>query len=434
VREHVDTEFFRPAASSVTHNKRNGIRALYIIAERYPTFRADVRVLFGKYLPRLDIHTDLVAHVASRADAVQGWPGGALHPNYAPAMRGIRHVALLFQDLRLLRRVTRAHHLVIVRDQVFAGAVGLLAARIARIPFVYWMSFPTPEAWLHFGRTRSGVGSIRRLVGLMRGHVSSWLLYGVVLRFADHVFVQSDRMKADVARKGIDSSRLTPVPMGVDVEAARALGRGSPAELQLQGRRVIAYLGTLDETRQPLLMIRALARIVRDFPDVLLLLVGDSSEPHDRVALENEVRSLGLDDHVLITGWLPVDAAWRLMRQAEVGLSPFPRSEILESASPTKVVEYLVIGLPVVVNDQPDQAKIVRESGGGFVVPLTGEGFAEGVVRLLADPEQAREMGASGQRYVEAHRSYESIARNVAEVVERVVQAGRHVVGGVPHE
>ena len=60
-------------------------------------------------------------------------------------------------------------------------------------------------------------------------------------------------------------------------------------------------------------------------------------------------------NHVLLTGWLPQPAALGYAVRAEVGLSPIPRGTLFDVSSPTKLVEYLALGIPGVANDIPDQ-------------------------------------------------------------------------------
>jgi glycosyltransferase involved in cell wall biosynthesis len=162
-------------------------------------------------------------------------------------------------------------------------------------------------------------------------------------------------------------------------------------------------------------MIEAMAAVRDEYPTALLVCVGDAEEVIERRWFDGLVGQLGLQDHVLFTGWLPGEEARRYLRNAEIGLSPYACTPSLEVASPTKVIEYMAWGVPVVANDLPDQAYLIRETGGGLRVPLTPEGFAAGILQLLRDPAAARRMGEAGRRAIPGLRSYDVIARNLAE-------------------
>ncbi len=93
-------------------------------------------------------------------------------------------------------------------------------------------------------------------------------------------------------------------------------------------------------------------------------------------------------------GWLPRD--------------PKVRNNLL--AWPHKLVEYMVVGLPVIASDLPTQAQVVRDADCGIVVspPLSAEAHAEAMAELLGDPGRARLLGESGRRAALAEYSWEA--------------------------
>ena len=77
-----------------------------------------------------------------------------------------------------------------------------------------------PNSQIMLARERGlSAGLMKFLFPWVRGHVGHFLLYRVVLPNTDHAFVQSNQMKADLVKRGIHPERMTPVPMGVDMEA-----------------------------------------------------------------------------------------------------------------------------------------------------------------------------------------------------------------------
>jgi glycosyltransferase involved in cell wall biosynthesis len=389
------------------------LRLLYLTRESYPSFRPDLVTLFGEVLPARGVRSDLVALAAE--DTNGRWPGGDVFVRCARGMVG-RAVARFRLAFDLFRLSVDGYDAIQVRDRIFGAIVALLIARVRGLPFYFWLSFPFPESWLEIA-TGHAVYSAKlptRIAYYMRGKMGGWLLYGVILRLADHVFVQSDEMKRRLIERGIRAGTMTPVPMGVKVP--EELDAIAPmTDPRLFGRRVVVYLGALERVRHPEVMIEAIRAVRIACPEVLLVLVGDSQLEGDRLWLRRKVDEGGLTDHVLITGWLPPKDAWRYVRSAEIGLSPIPRTRTFEVASPTKVCEYLAYAVPVVANDQPDQAALIAATGGGICVPLTAQGFADGILALLQNPNRAQAMGQAGREAIGALRSYEVIGQTVAE-------------------
>ena len=403
------------------------VRLMFATVEPCPTFRPDVAALFGKFLPRLGVATDLVAERARDAVGDVRWGGGEALLVSSGSVPPRRYLANLAHYARTFLAADRTrYHAIQVRDMPLVGLIGLAIARVRGLPFFYWMSFPTAEGQIELARRRGlSAGLLPFLFPLLwRGWTYYFLLYRVVLPRADHVFVQSDRMRQDLVAKGIARDKLTPVVMGVDLELS-APDRIPPADdPRLAGKRVLVYLGDLGRGRRIEILLDMVRLVRRQFPDVLLVLVGEAEDEPEGRWLRSRAREVGVDDVTHFTGWLPSQEGWRYVRAAEIGLSPIPRGRLLDCGSPTKLVEYLALGVPAVANDNPDQERVLHE-GGGLCVPLTAEDFAEAVCRLLGDASLRRAMATSGQAYVRAQRGYDTLARELANKYAELLRMAR---------
>jgi glycosyltransferase involved in cell wall biosynthesis len=410
----------------MTNPDKPAIHLLFATIEPCPTFRPDVAALFGKFLPRFGVASDLVAERAPGVAGEVSWGGGKALLISSRGGRPRRYLVNLVHHARILFRADRAKYQAIqVRDMPSVALLGLLAARLKKLPFFYWMSFPAPEGQIYLARERGlSAGLIRYLFPLLwRGWMHLFLLYRIVLPRADHVFVQSDRMREDLVGKGIERQKLTPVVMGVDLEVSVPEAIPPADDARLKGKRVLIYLGTLARGRRIEVLFDMLKILRQQFPDVLLVLVGEADDEADEKRLRKLADVAGVAQATVWTGWLPTREAWRYVRAAEVGLAPVPRGSMLDCGSPTKVLEYLALGVPVVANDNPDQERVLREGGGGLCVPLTAHDFAQAVSRLLVDEALRRAMAASGQSYVRASRGYQTLAKLVADKYAELLRA-----------
>lgn len=395
-----------------------------LINETLPTHRADVSVLFGKYLPRLGIYSDVIAGKTAGEGETELWGGGCAQLVNVSDRLPIKHLQLLFHDIyHLLRARSQRYQAIQVRDLPLVAPWALLLARWKGLPFYYWMSFPLSEGLMELAREKmASAGKAYHFFQYVVGVFSAYLLYRWVLPYADHVFVQSSCMKESLVLKGISHDNMTALPMGVDLEEIRIEGIQPSDDKRLRDRKVLVYLGTLDRLRRVEVLFYALRRVKEHFPEALLVLVGDveRDDPH-RQWLINEAERVGIAEDVIWTGWLPKQDAWRYVRAADVGLSTVPRNALFDVSSPTKVVEYLAMGVPVVCNDSPDQAKIIRECGAGLCVPLMPDSFADAIINILKlDVATRHAMIDAGKQYVGQYRSYEVLSRELAQTYEEL--------------
>lgn len=398
------------------------MKYLILTADKYPPTRVDVDVLFGQEMPSRGHRIDWImqSNAPRRRSGCETYGGGTAWIGRSRGGESFfaklsRHMQWLLHSFRAIGLAKRNAYDFIQAKNVFVHALpALIAARLAGTKFTYWLSYPFPEQWLEDSRMRT---SRYPLFSRLRGHLAGFLLYRIILPSADFVFVQSEQMKRDIASRGIDPAKMHPVPMGVDADMIAA---GEDAGDRREP--IVLYVGTMLPVRRMDFLIRVFAGVVEQVPVATLYMVGGESD-EDIQRLKNESSRLGIEESVVFTGMLPFPEAMSWMRKAQVCVSPFYPTPILNSTSPTKLVEYMSQGAAVVANNHPEQDLVIAESGGGLCVPWDERQFSEAIVELLRDPGRANRMGGKGRAYVKRCRSYPHIADALATKYREVIGA-----------
>jgi hypothetical protein len=160
--------------------------------------------------------------------------------------------------------------------------------------------------------------------------------------------------------------------------------------------RVILWGGGIWQWLDPLTLIRAVARIIQEHPEVKLVFPGtrhpfhvrvpDMPMRHRAVKLAEE---LGLVDRWVFFGdWAPY-AEWpNYLLEADVGVSLHFRCVETEFAFRTRILDYIWAGLPMIVTGGDALAELVAERGLGVVVePEDVDGVTRALKTLLDTPE-----------------------------------------------
>jgi glycosyltransferase involved in cell wall biosynthesis len=403
------------------------LRLLMVSSDTFPPTRVDVAVLFGVEMRKRHHQIDVImqSEAACASPYVTTWGGGdawvgATDLGNSLLSRLRKHIRGIYNDGGLFSRLRSGRYDVVqVKDKFLSGVFALIASRLFRTRYVFWLSYPFPEHYL----LRASDGTARYpILYRLRGLAFKVLLYRLLLPAADHVFVQSEQMRVDVAAEGIPLQKTTAVPMGIGDDLCNIPDLTAGRTVLPNRTPCVLYLGTLDRVRRLDFLIRVFDQVKSELPDALLYLVGRGEHPDDEAFLRREVARLQLQSSVIFVGQLPQAAALQYVQEADVCVSPFFPTPILRSASPTKLVEYLAMGKAVVANDHPEQRRVIDESGAGICVAWDESTFAAAILGLLRDPEEARAMGQRGRAYVRQHRSYGVIADKVESRLRDVVE------------
>ncbi|GAB2330024.1 glycosyltransferase family 4 protein [Streptomyces griseoincarnatus] len=211
-----------------------------------------------------------------------------------------------------------------------------------------------------------------------------------------------------VVRSAPDTERFHPV------DPEPELKRGKP--------HLLCYLGVMGPQDGVDYALRALAKL-RDEAgrtDWHAVFVGAGDTFDAMVELSRE---LGLDGQVEFTGRVPDADLVRWLSTADVCLSPDPCNPLNDVSTMNKVLEYMVMGRPIVSFD----LKEARVSAGEAAVYAKGDDegeFAALIARLLDDPEQRSRMGKSGQERINGPLAWRNSQAALLAAYEAAVEGG----------
>ncbi len=170
-----------------------------------------------------------------------------------------------------------------------------------------------------------------------------------------------------------------------------------PAPAPMPDDPVVLYVGGLGPLRGLEVMREAFPEVT--VPGARLVLAG----PGDPGEMPPGVTALGLVDHSAVPG---------LLAACRVAWIPLQRHGNYDRAVPTKLVEAMAAGRPVVASDLGRMGAMVRAAGCGLVVPPGDPAaHAAAIDGLLGDPDLAARMGAAGRRAFEDGLAFEAQAR-----------------------
>jgi glycosyltransferase involved in cell wall biosynthesis len=239
------------------------------------------------------------------------------------------------------------------------------------------------------------------------------------LKRADALIAISDFVKGSLVSSGHERRTTHVVLNAIDVDDWQpGVGRDEiRRELGLpETAPVLVTVCRLFGAKGPEQLIRALAIVRQEQPDVRLLIVGDDGPMQGSYErqLADLVHELGLDDHVVFTGRR--SDVPRLMAAADVYAMPS-----FDEPFGLVFLEAMAMQRPVVALDNGGTPEVVEHGRNGLLsAPGDVEAFAANVLVLLRDPELREQMGRFGRRRVEERFTIGRMAQDTASVYRLV--------------
>jgi glycosyltransferase involved in cell wall biosynthesis len=170
------------------------------------------------------------------------------------------------------------------------------------------------------------------------------------------------------------------------------------------------YVGRISRGRGVDAMLEVARRLV---PSVRLELVGDAD-----VDVRNRLAAAVAAGTVVWHGFVPADRAVALLRGARVGLCLLADEPNYRVSLPTKVVEYLAHGVPVVATPLPAVAALLAD-GGGAVVPFDDVEAATAAVRELVTDDDLHARAVVRARGIAADLTWEAEGGRLVDALRR---------------
>jgi glycosyltransferase involved in cell wall biosynthesis len=277
-----------------------------------------------------------------------------------------------------------------------------------------------PEAYLEEMRHAYGLADFRIAARIESGYGDEYARrYPLFERLVDAslgVIVHNDH-----ARQRILCSR--PRARVIQINQHFFLPPGFPAQTDaatlrrrwdLEGRFVVGSFGLFVPDKRLDVCLRAFARFRERHPEAAYLLVGQQARDYDLPGL---IHGLGLDDHVVLTGWMDPVPFTQHMHLLDAGIHlRYPHV----GGTPFTPIRLMGLGVPTLLSDIEPLAGLPE----GTCAKIAPDEFEEdtllALLTYLADHEDVRrQLGQHGADWIRGHHDAAQIAAQYVAALEQ---------------
>ncbi len=158
--------------------------------------------------------------------------------------------------------------------------------------------------------------------------------------------------------------------------------------MNLTGKLVIGCVGRLHSQKGQLYLVRAFSNVVGNYPDIVLLLVGDGPS---RGVLKDEVDALNLNDSVMFTGTISGQEYNDILGIIDIYVQP----SVFEGL-PRTLLDAMYMGKAIIASDINGNREAIEHGKTGLLVPSENvDSLYEALVRLIENPDIKERFGKS---------------------------------------
>ncbi len=228
--------------------------------------------------------------------------------------------------------------------------------------------------------------------------------------FADHVIIANHIWGRRIMERSVKPEKCTVIMNYPDPEIFTAVS----FRKRQQGKFVAMYPGTLSKHQGVETAIRAVKLASSTIPEIELQVYGKGT---DEEYFRDVSQNIDCGSCVRFMGIVSIEQIAEVMATADIGIEPKLRNQFSDEAFSTKILEFMMLGVPVIASDTSVHRHYLNESVVRFFRAGDSEELAEAIIEMYRGPETRRRYCERASQFVEEF-SWEKRKSMFLEIVE----------------
>jgi colanic acid biosynthesis glycosyl transferase WcaI len=261
-----------------------------------------------------------------------------------------------FSSLAVIFRLNRKFDLIFVYEisPITVGIPAIVLRKIRHIPIVFWVLDLWPE-------------SVFAASNLNHGIVGRWInpFVRVIYKNCDRILASSKGFIDSIVEKGVDPSIIDYVPNWAEDEYLIPVTKQNheiDRLLPTAGLKIF-FAGNIGESQDFESIVRS-AELLREYKDIKWIILGDGRK---RDWLLKQIKTLNLEDSILVPGKFPMDLMPYFFSRADAMLISLKNEYIFSLTVPAKLQTYMACRKPILAMINGETARIIEEACAGLV-------------------------------------------------------------------
>lgn len=235
-------------------------------------------------------------------------------------------------------------------------------------------------------------------------------------RFADHVVTVTELWRSVLVERGVPDEKSSVV-MNVADDRIFHQDVATNSSAPKNNHFHLIYHGSITQRYGIDLIIRAVHLVRNKIPQIHLTVHGAGEYRNALIAL---VEKLHLEEQVnFSTHFVPTAELPKLISEANVGVVPYRRDVFTDGILPTKLMEYVALGIPVIAARTSAIAAYFDDRMVQFFTPEDYEDLADCIVTLYHDRERMVQLAQEADKFNQRY-NWKKLSAEYVDLIERL--------------
>lgn len=243
-----------------------------------------------------------------------------------------------------------------------------------------------------------------------------WFLNKYALRKAAIVICNSETVKKELLKLGVESTRIRMIYNGIETQKFNPQrGQGFRDRLGIPEGPVVVSTRNFKPVYNVEMLIRAVPLVLEQEPQTRFMIISDGEQ---RDYLNRLVISLGISNSISFLGRVEHDELPDFLAAADIYVSTS-----LSDGTSLSLQEAMACELPPVVTDLPANREWLTDGENGFIVPVNDvTALAERIVYLIRNKEVRAKFGKAGREIIKQKAEYEKEMSKMETIYQEQIQ------------
>ena len=229
--------------------------------------------------------------------------------------------------------------------------------------------------------------------------VKKWFVVNKLYSYYSGILVMTLSLRDFFLKKGISKNKILVVPQTIAMIKFNENIKKHPFVINYE---YIAYVGSLSQKKDGVLtLLEIFNEVSKKYKDIHLIIAGDGTLSEKELILST-IQSLNKIDRIHYIGRIPSNEIPAFLNKAKLVVSCRPKSIQSEYGFPTKLIEYLASGKPVVTTVTGEIEYYLEDKVNAFLVfDFNSQSFVNKIYGVLNDYDCALDISNNGHKLIE---------------------------------